>query len=129
MAWTTLELLIALASGLRATTYGHGELSCGAYPPRPCVAGEVTASGEVFVPDIPSAAVASPRGMRMRAKWIWIRIASGPTPCVKVRLNDKSHQRWLGNRGFDLSPGAVRLLTKRPPRADWSATVEVCAAA
>jgi hypothetical protein len=121
-----LDLMIQVASGLLATTYGWGEMSCGSHPPRPCVAGEVTASGEQFDPARASAAVASPRRMPMRAKWIWLRLADGPFPCVRVRLNDKSHPRWMGDRGFDLSPAAVRRLTSRPAKQTWSAPVTVC---
>jgi hypothetical protein len=125
--YTTLELVIMLASGLRATTYGFGEMMCGSHPPRPCVRGEQTASGEEFAPfSVPSAAVAAPRRMPMKAGWIYLKLADGPFRCARIRLNDKSHPRWMGERGFDLSPAAVQVLTRRAPRADWSARVEVC---
>lgn len=125
--YSTISLIVAIASGLRATTYGFGELSCGANPPRPCVRGEVTASGEEFRPHaVASAAVASPRGMRLPATDVWLRLADGPYPCVRIRLNDKSHPRWMGSRGFDLSPAAVSRLTSRPARRDWSARILVC---
>lgn len=121
------DILISIASGLLSTTYGHGELFCGDVgKPVPCSVGAVTASGETFHPTtVPSAAVAAPFKVRLDARWIRLKLA-GPFPCKRVRLNDKMHARYVGVRGFDLSPSAVRLLTNRPASSYWSGIVEVC---
>jgi hypothetical protein len=121
------ELLITLASGLTATTYGYGEKNCSDVgTPKPCVSGAVTASGEVFKPNqIPSVAMAAPHRLKMVGRWIRIKLA-GPYPCKSVRLNDKMNGRWISVRGFDLSPRAVTLLTGRPAKPTWSGVVELC---
>jgi len=91
--------------------------------PRKCVRGAITASGEEFNPNIASAAVAIPLNMRLRAMDVMMRIGKGP--CVKVRLNDKMNPRWIGVRGFDLSPKALELLTGKRNR-NWKGKVELC---
>lgn len=121
---TILDLLL-IANGLLSTTYGWGEASCGpSKAPVPCVKGAITASGEEFDPSVPSAAIAAPKSLRMRAMYIGLRVVGGR--CVRVRLNDKSNPRWIGNRGFDLSPAAVELVTGEPARSTWSAPLELC---
>lgn len=115
---------IILAHGLRATTYGWGGWNCGDIGnPQPCVYGAITASGEVFDPDIPSAAVAAPSNLHIEGVWVWLRVDGGP--CVKIRVNDKSNPRWIGHRGFDLSPAAVKLLTGQATKY-WSGKVYLC---
>lgn len=121
------ELLLSTASGLPASTYGVGERMCGdVHKPAACVRGAITASGEPFKPqEIPSAAIAAPFRLKLAAKWVYLKL-QGPYPCRKVRLNDKMNPRYLGKRGFDVSPAGVRLLTGRPATSHWSHVVEVC---
>lgn len=120
-----LELLIT-ASGLMSTTYGFAEYKCGdiGFPVR-CSYGAITASGEVFDPKEPQVAIAAPTPFRLKATNIWLKTEDGP--CKKVRLVDKMNPRYIGVRGFDLSPAAVELLTGKPAHPRWSATVHVCA--
>jgi hypothetical protein len=121
----TLAAYLLIASGITATTYGHGEFNCGdVESPRQCAAGAVTASGESFVPDYPSAAIAAPARLIVRGQWIKLRVDEGP--CFAVRLNDKMNPRYIGTRGFDLSPAAVELLTGQPAHPRWSGRVHVC---
>lgn len=121
-----LELLLATASGLPASTYGFGEKMCGDVgAPRSCAVGATTASGEAFDPRIPTAAIAAPSRMQLQARWVWLRIADGPYKCVRVRLNDKMNPRWIGRRGFDLTPAAVLKLGGEPT-PKWSGRVVVC---
>lgn len=118
-----LELL-ATASGLLATTYGHGEMMCGDIgKPRPCILGEPTASGEPFDPSIPTAAIAAPTAFRLKATIVRLRIPGGQ--CQPIRINDKMNPRYIGVRGFDLTPAAVELLTGTSSPY-WSGKVEVC---
>ncbi len=125
--YTLTELLIGIASGLTATTYGFGERFCGPIgAPEACVAGTFTASGEEFRPNhVASAAVPATARLRLTAQWISLKLG-GPYPCRQIRLNDKSNPRWIGKRGYDLSPAAVRLLTNRPATRYWSHVVEEC---
>jgi hypothetical protein len=123
-----LDMLLAVASGLPASTYGSAdELMCGDVGKAVrCSRGALTASGEVFKPyEVPSAAIAAPFRLRLSARWVYLKL-QGPYPCRKVRLNDKMNPRWIGKRGLDLSPASVRLLTGRPATAYWSHVVEVC---
>lgn len=127
-----LPLHIDLALEQRATTYGWGEHMCGDVGnPKPCQRGAITASGEPFLPHrVPSAAVPAPANKRLRGSWIHLRLQGVPdAPCVKIRLNDKANPRWIGTRGFDLSPAAVRELTRGMPLPHWSGKVERCTAA
>lgn len=120
-----LEYLIIIASGLLSTTYGHGEINCGDIgSPVPCEVGAVTASGVPFDPSLPQAAVAAPSDLRLRARSIKLRVDGGP--CRKIQLVDKMNPRYIGKRGFDLTPEAVRLLTGKPATAAWSGIVHVC---
>ena len=119
-----LEYLV-IASGLISTTYGHGEARCGDYgQPRACEQGAVTASGQTFQPEVPSAAIALPRNRILRARIVHLRVGDGP--CKPINLNDKLNERYIGKRGFDLSPAAVQLLTGKPATRHWSGTVHVC---
>lgn len=107
----TLQFFILMASGLPASTYGHGESFCGDYgqPAVVCNIGSQTASGELFDPEAASAALAMPRRFRMRPTHVWLR--TDTSTCVKVKIIDKMHERFIGQRGFDLSPKAIELLT------------------
>lgn len=122
---TLLELLIT-ASGLVSTTYGvHGELFCGDVgKPRPCSYGAITASGDIFDPQLATAAVAAPTRTRIRPTVVYLRVDSGP--CHRILVNDKMNPKWIGERGFDLTPAAVQLLTGKPATRHWSGVVHVC---
>jgi len=116
---------IKLAHGLLATTYGFGEYNCGpTYDPRPCDRSAVTASGERFNPDSVTAAVAAPDNVLVRPRYIAMRVDGGS--CLLVRVNDKMNPRFIGERGFDLTPAAVEYLTGEPARRDWSGRVYLC---
>lgn len=122
-----LATFLKIAAGLMVTVYGvEGEMFCGDIgKPVPCQAGAITASGEVFRPfKIASAAIAAPTNMRLKARYIGLRTAKGP--CIRIRLNDKMNPRYIGSRGFDLSPKAVRLVTGRWPTNRWSSRLYVC---
>lgn len=120
-----LEYLLVIASGLVSTVYGLGEQNCGDIgEPVACTHGAITASGVPFNPDIPQIAIAAPSEYRLRPTTIRIRIEGGK--CHKVQLVDKMNPRYVGQRGFDLTPAAVRLLTGQPATLFWSAPVYVC---
>ncbi len=121
----TLHELLVVASGLTATTYGHGELMCGDVgKPRACKVGAITASGEPFDPSLPTAAIAAPFTYRLQARTVYLKVPGGQ--CRPIRLTDKMNPRYIGKRGFDLSPKAVQLLTNEEPSRTWSGKVEVC---
>jgi hypothetical protein len=116
---------LLLASFLRSTTYGYGELKCGDVgKARTCDKGAVTASGVEFNPDVASVAVSAPFKLRLKSQWIRLRVAGGK--CHKLKLLDKMHPRYIGERGFDLTPAAVRLLTGKAAAPNWSGRVELC---
>lgn len=120
-------LYIMIASGLHSTTYGYSELMCGDIgKPVKCSVGAITASGEVFDPQIPSAAIFSPTRLRMwkRASVMPLRILPDGK-CMFIRINDKGNPRYIGKRGFDLTPASVKLLGGKVADT-WSGKVEVC---
>ena len=118
------ELLLA-ASGILSTTYGHGESMCGDVGfARPCDNTAITASGVPFDPEVPMAAIAAPEDFVLNAQYIFIRTAT--SKCFKILLADKMHERWIGERGFDLTPAVVRLLTGLEPTPYWSDTIFTC---
>jgi hypothetical protein len=122
-----IEPFIVIASGLLATTYGYSEPNCGDIgKPQPCRAGAVTASGEPFNPAAATAAVAAPTRLRIQARWLKLRVDNGS--CEWIFLTDKMNPRYIGERGFDLTPAAVELLTKQPATPTWSGVVHVCEA-
>lgn len=125
MNLTILSDFVSLASGLIATVYGFGERYCG-HPsnPSPCSLGAVTASGEIFDPSLPTLAVPMPENTRLRSP-VYIKIRTAESPCVRVKVNDKKHPRYIGTQGFDLSPAAVALLGVKPTRY-WSDKVYLC---
>lgn len=117
--------MLLLASGLPATVYGYGEQYCGdAHQYRRCEKGAVTASGVGFDPSLPQVAVAAPSDLLVRPTWIGLRVLGGP--CVKVHLVDKMSPKWVGRRGFDLTPAAVDALTGGKSHKSWSEKVFVC---
>jgi hypothetical protein len=125
----TLTTYLQLASGLLATTYGWGEAMCGdPGNPRQCVSGQPTASGLPLRPQAAQAAVAVPGYIRIPPEGIYIgiRLAGRPHECHMIHLVDKMSERWIGQRGWDLTPGAVRRITGMDPVRGWSAPVELC---
>lgn len=96
--------------------------------PQSCTDGALTAAGHIFKPHtIPSAAVPAPTKQRMHVHILYLRLQGVPdAPCVAVILNDKANPRWIGKRGFDLSPAAVNALTGGKATPHWSGKVETC---
>jgi hypothetical protein len=118
------EVLLA-ASGLLSTVYGFGERNCGDVgSARPCELGATTASGVAFDPRIPMVAVAAPFTLDIDARFIFIRTST--SRCMKVLLADKMNERYIGVRGFDLTPAAVKLLTGKEATPYWSDKVFLC---
>jgi hypothetical protein len=107
-----------------STVYGFGEMNCGDIGKAvPCDANAITASGIPFDPEMPYAAVAAPTELRMEPKLVFMRVADGP--CIPIWILDKMNPRYIGERGFDLSPRALELLTgNRSPQ--WSGRVSKC---
>lgn len=107
-----------------STTYGYGEFYCGDIGrPRPCERGAITASGEPFDPDLPTAAVFAPTNLRIIPTVVHMRIDDGP--CAEILVTDKGNPRFIGKRGFDLTPGALRALGIEP-HSKWSGYVQPC---
>ena len=116
---------VQLASGLLATTYGGNHLYCGDIgKPVACLRGAVTASGETFDPDLPTAAVFAPTVLRMRPFNVKLKLR-GPMRCQPIRVNDKGNPRYISKRGFDLTPAAVKRLGGKVSN-HWSSIVEKC---
>lgn len=122
----TIDKYVELAFKYRASTYGYGEIMCGDIgAPRRCKSGALTASGEVFNPYLPTAAVFAPTKLRMSARYVWMKMKGGPYNCRMIRVNDKGNPRFIGERGFDLTPGAV-LLLGGTPSPTWGGRLERC---
>ena len=110
---------------LTSTTYGYGEKMCGdPGHARTCDKGAVTASGIKLDPELPQVAIAAPASMLLKAQRIGLQVPGGK--CVWVSLVDKMNERWIGVRGFDLTPGALKLLTGKPATKYWTGQVSVC---
>lgn len=121
----SLNVLLLIASSVVSTTYGHGELMCGdSGRPVPCDIGAITASGVPFRPDVAMVALAAPEGMVLTARYIGLKVAG--KKCKRVLLADKMNERYIGIRGFDLTPAAVELLTEKPATKHWSGQVKIC---
>jgi hypothetical protein len=116
-------VMVALA--LTATTYGHGEEGkCGDVgSPVACEQGAITSSGEIFDPEEPTAAVPAPAKQRTRPMYVSVKAVNGD--CVQIKVNDKANPRYIGRRGLDLTPGALRLLGIEPTK-HWSGKLEMC---
>lgn len=116
--------LIMLALMTPATVYGFGEKNCGnPGKPKPCVYGAITASGEIFDPRRVTGAITVPAKMRFKPFTVLVR--SYKNECIPLRINDKSNHRWIGKRGFDLTPAAVKAITGRVHKK-WSGRLEFC---
>jgi len=115
---------LIMAIFLPNSTYGYNELMCGNIGrPKPCSYGALTANGDVFDPNIASAAIPSPTKLSMGTYYLNVQ---GKNGCFKLRVNDKSNPRWINKRGFDLSPKAVELITGKRNR-HWSGRIKLCA--
>ena len=129
MASALISALIAhaLSPTLVHTTYGYGEAYCGdPHEPRTCDAAATTASGLPFHPDEPHVALHVPASVTERVRirpgrWsVCFRHTQTGEP-VRLPITDKK-----GNPGgFDLSPGALRLLGITPSPT-WSGTLMTC---
>jgi hypothetical protein len=112
----TSALIVSVA--LVAHVYGYGEMFCEDHGrPAPCVKGRLTSTGEIFDPQLITAAL----HMDIEKPFIMrIALAQTPSKCVPVRINDRK-----GGPGFDLTPGTLQALGVRPNRR-WSGHVVVC---
>jgi rare lipoprotein A (peptidoglycan hydrolase) len=122
----SLEYFVQLALSIGiSTTYGYGEMYC-CDPGKacPCTTGQYTASGEMFDTEKATAAIPLPVNMRIVPTVVHLQIENGP--CVPIKLNDKMNSRFIGKRGFDLSPRAIELLTGKPRTPKWVGRVYPC---
>lgn len=121
----TLETLIFVASSVISTTYGYGEVNCGDIgEPEACQIGAITASGLPFDPSIPFVAIAAPTSFQLKPHSVYLKTKTGK--CHRLDILDKMNPRYIGERGFDLSPAAVELLTGKPAHAGWSERLFLC---
>ncbi len=121
----SINVLLLIASSVISTTYGYDEKMCGdVESPRACGLGAITASGIPFNPALPQVAIAAPTTFILKARYIGLRIKDGK--CVKVHLVDKMHERWISERGFDITPRAQELITGKPATPYWSGKLTVC---
>jgi hypothetical protein len=117
---------IELALSLPATVYGivnpetgKGELMCGD-PGKvvPCDSNATTASGERFNPQELTVAVPLPFNRILRPVRLCLEHPKTGNK-VWVKVNDKANERWIGQRGFDMTPATYEALTGKPARP-WS---------
>jgi hypothetical protein len=117
-------MLVAF-SGLLTSTYGFHERNCGdVNKATTCSSGKLTASGEVFLTDKPTAAIPYLNG-KFKANGAWFRLASDAvgTACKYIHINDKMNKRFHGKKYMDVSPAAQELLTGKKARSTWSGRV------
>lgn len=121
----TLNSLLLVAHGLLATTYGFGEMNCGDInAPHKCDKSAITASGIAFDPDIAFVAIAAPTEFNLKPTLVYLKTRTGK--CHPIVIIDKMNPRYIGIRGFDVSPAGVKLLTGKEPRPDWSEPLYLC---
>lgn len=119
-----IEIFLWLVSGLPATTYGYHEPNCGDIgKAKECKHGAITSSGVKFEPHKAQVAVAIPNKWRIRPKYIYIRTKT--SPCVEVHLVDRMNERYVGKRGFDVTPAVLVKLGIKPTK-HWSDKIYVC---
>lgn len=109
---------ITIAMTQVSTTYGYGELQCSGE----CSHGNLTASGESFIPNEASVAIPLPSNVRIRSFILYFM--STDNECVPIIVNDKKSMN-TSKRGFDFSPGALRVLGYEVS-STWSSNVGVC---
>lgn len=118
-------IYVFLASGLHSTTYGWGESFCGDIgKPTACEKGAVTSSGEVFDPELPTAAIFAPTALYVPPTPIPLKLGEDGT-CKYLNINDKGNPRFIGKRGFDVTPAAISLLGGEA-QPTWSANLFIC---
>lgn len=119
--------MISTNTQVISTSYGYGETYCGdPHDPKPCLHGAITASGEVFNPAALTAAIPMPKNQRMRPFDVYLRHPDNG-PCIKIRVNDKMNERYIGKRMFDLTPGAVHAITGKKATKHWSSEgIQLC---
>lgn len=115
---------IELALSLPATVYGKGELMCGD-PGKvvPCDSNATTASGDPFDPQALTVAVPLPAKRIMRPMRLCLENPQTGKR-VWVTVNDKANERWIGQRGFDMTPATYKALTGKQARP-WSSIEQV----
>lgn len=118
--------VLSINTPMISTVYGYAEGNCGdPHDPKPCLHGAITASGDVFDPAALTAAIPLPKNQIMRPFHVYLRHHDGP--CVKIKVNDKMNERYIGKRKFDLTPGAVYAITGKKANKYWSSKgVHVC---
>lgn len=89
----------------------------------PCLMGAPTASGLPLDHNLPIFAVAAPTNMPVKATWVKMRLDQGP--CRWLILADKMNPRYIGERGYDLTPAALRTLGVTPTK-HWSGKLTPC---
>ena len=110
---------IEVALSLPATVYGFSEWNCGdTHKPVPCDTSATTASGDPFDPQALTVAVPLPRNRIVRPVQLCLEHPKTGRR-VWVRVNDKANERWIGQRGFDLTPAVYEALTGKQART-WS---------
>ncbi len=121
----SLSYYIKLAFTVVATTYSWGERNCGDVGhPVKCAPGAITASGVPLSATIPQVAVAAPELLRIPPEVIYMTAGGS---CVAVWVVDKMNPRWIGARGFDLNPAALRaLIGDEAANQEWSGRVSRC---
>lgn len=116
---------IELALSLPATVYGvHGELMCG--DPGKVVACDenaTTASGDPFDPQALTVAVPLPTNRIIRPVRLCLENPKTGRQ-VWVTVNDKANERWIGQRGFDLTPATYKALTGNAAKP-WSSIAQI----
>ena len=122
----TMHEYVEIALEQVQQVYGMGEYYCGdaGQKPKPCVKGALTASGDEFDPATITGAIPIPHNRKLRPFWICLLSSEGEP--VAVWINDKKNERFIGQKGFDLSPAAVLALTGKPATRYWSGKVQEC---
>ena len=129
-AQTTLISYVYQAHGKIASVYGYSEKSCGdSHRPVRCSENAVTASGQRFDPELPTAAISLPKKKRMPAEGMLVWLRTETSKCVEVLVNDKKNSRYLGKSPLDLSKGALEALIGDSHSRFWSGKVFVCSVA
>jgi len=121
----TLSELIMTAITVFSTTYSYGEMMCGDIgKPVKCQKGAITASGIPIDGKLPIIAIAAPTRMILRPHWVHMQL-EGKESCHWLLLADKMNPRYIGKRGFDLTPSALRTLGVTPDPT-WSGNLIMC---
>jgi hypothetical protein len=121
-----LETYLQKADGKVATVYGFSEKLCGDVgKPRRCSKGAITASGQMFDPHEPTAAMALPFKFKLPAEGLRVGLMFEGGTCTSILINDKKHPRFINHKPLDLSIGAVKAMGGIPTKI-FSAEVFLC---